>query len=125
MTAPANEYMSNSAGFLANQNENFKKDLAERQQKIDIVSHLVAMGADVRVNNFKAQALESPDLLETAISSLDKVPEMLNDLREITREKEDIQKINSTQTAALKYQNAHEAVSGAISERGPWLIRGS
>ena len=99
-------YMSNAAAFLDGQNEKFKQDLSERQEKIRIVTLLVDTGSAARVTNFKAQALNDPVLLETAIEKLDAIAGPMNDLRQITRDKEDIQKINATQTAATKYQTA-------------------
>jgi len=99
-------YMSNSAEFLNGQNEKFKKDLNERQKKISIVSHLVDTGSAVRVMNFKAQALGSSDLLRQAIKKLDEVFSALKELRAITRDKEDINRISATESAAGKYQYA-------------------
>ncbi|MCG8634599.1 MAG: methyl-accepting chemotaxis protein [Desulfobacterales bacterium] len=106
LDASAVKYMQNSAAFLNGQNEKFRVDLGERQRKIEIVSHLVELGSAARVTNFKAQALNDPVLLEKAIEELDGIAEPLNDLKKITRDKEDIQRIDATQAAAEKYQNA-------------------
>ena len=102
-------YMVNSAEFLNGQSEKFKKDLHDRQKKINIVSRLVEYGSAARVMNFKAQALNSPDLLEKAVERLDEVYVLLNDLRKIIREADDIERINATESAAKKYQAAMEA----------------
>jgi len=99
-------YMGNSEAFVDGQNAKLKTDLAERQKKIQIVSKLVHLGTRVRVGNFKAQATRDAALFEKAVAELDRVPELLNELREITRDKADIQRISATQTAAQKYENA-------------------
>ena len=106
LDSAATKYMENSDAFLNSQNEAFKKALHGRQKKIEIVSRIVNIGSSVRVGNFKSQALSDPVLMETAIVELDKVPLLLNELRDITRHADDIQRINATQTAAQKYQNA-------------------
>jgi methyl-accepting chemotaxis protein len=56
MDSSAVDYMTNSNAFLASQNEMFKADLKDRQEKIRIVSQLVDTGAESRVLNFKSQA---------------------------------------------------------------------
>jgi methyl-accepting chemotaxis protein len=123
LDSSAAKYMTNSADFLNGQNEKFKIDLDERQRKIEIVTHLVDIGSAVRVTNFKSQALNDPALMEKAISELNGIEEPLNDLREITRDKEDIQRINATQSAAQKYQNAMKQFlvqfkKGALADEG-------
>ncbi len=104
----AKNYMENAFDFLANQKEQFKIDLDERQQKIKFITDLVHIGSHVRVANFKAQAMKTPELMRKAVLELARVEEPLSGLREITRDKEDIQKINTIQSAARNYQNAIE-----------------
>ena len=102
-------YMKASAEFLEGQNQAFNKDLAERQKKINIVSHLVALGSEVRVMNFKAQATRDYDLLEKAATELDKVKDMTGDLKKATRDQEDLECIKTTAAAAAGYQKAMRA----------------
>jgi methyl-accepting chemotaxis protein len=104
----AQEYMSNATEFLANQNETFKLDLNDRQQKVKLATDLVHIGSSVRVTNFKAQATNDTDLMKKAISLLDDVAEPLSDLRAIVHDGEDIQRIKSIQSAAQTYQKAME-----------------
>ena len=102
----ADLYMAGSAAFLEGQNAAFKKDLAERQEKIGIVTHLVALGSEVRVLNFKAQADKDPVMMQTAIQKLDDVSKLVSDLRKNTLSEEFIQRIDATATAAKGYQEA-------------------
>ena len=46
-------YMKNCSAFLAAQNAAFKRDLAERTKKVEIISRIVNLGTSVRVMNFK------------------------------------------------------------------------
>ncbi|NDY70637.1 methyl-accepting chemotaxis protein [Desulfobacter hydrogenophilus] len=104
----AQKYMSTSADFLMGQNTEFKSDLNDRQQKVKLATNLVHIGSSVRVTNFKAQATNDMELMKTAISQLDGVDAPLNDLRAITRDREDIQRLKAIQSAAQAYQKAIE-----------------
>ena len=102
----AEVYMQESAAFLKGQNEAFKKDLAERQEKIGIVTKLVDLGSEVRVLNFKAQASGNAILMRSAINKLNSVTPLTDMLRTVTRDAEDIQRITGTVAAAEGYQKA-------------------
>ncbi len=102
----AANYMQNCYDFLAGQNEAFKKDLTERQQKIALVSEIVNIGTQARVLNFKSQALGEPEMMEQAIETLEQVNTKATALRKITNDAEDIQRIEATESAAANYQSA-------------------
>ncbi|MCG8552705.1 MAG: methyl-accepting chemotaxis protein, partial [Desulfobacterales bacterium] len=104
----AQKYMSNAADFLTGQNAKLKADLNARQQKIKLATDLVHIGSNVRVINFKAQATNDTNLMKKAISQLDNVAEPANDLRGMIRDKEDIKRLKSIQSAAQAYQKAME-----------------
>ena len=59
----AEKYMANSNAFLAAQNKAFKKDLDDRQKKVEIVTGILNLGTKVRVTNFKAQAKNDMGLM--------------------------------------------------------------
>ncbi|MCP3872684.1 MAG: methyl-accepting chemotaxis protein [Desulfobacteraceae bacterium] len=102
----AGQYMENSNEFLAGQNEKFKIDLEERQDKIRIVTQLVNTGSTTRVLNFKSQALDKPALMESAIKTIGSISGPISDLRKITRAADDIKRIDATETAGKDYRNA-------------------
>ncbi|WDP88456.1 MAG: methyl-accepting chemotaxis protein [Desulfobacter sp.] len=102
----AAKYMTNSAGFLTGQNEKFKTDLQGRQKKISIISQLAHVGSSVRVMNHKSQALKVPDLMDTAINELNKVPKLLGELRAITSKEADMNRFSVIESAAGSYQSA-------------------
>ena len=105
----AAKYMANSNAFLAHQNEQFKTDLAERQQKITHVSQLLDIGTKVRVINYKAQADNKPDMIDAAADKLNSAFTVLEKLRSITRDEADIRRIDATASAGKNYQDAMKA----------------
>ena len=105
----AAEYMTNSNAFLVRQNEQFKTDLAERQQKIAQVSQLLDIGTNVRVMNYKAQANNQLDMIDAAADKLDSAFTVLENLRSISRDQADLRRINATASAAKNYQDALKA----------------
>lgn len=109
LDAAAQGYMANCEAFLDGQNEALRRDLAERQAKIALVTKIVDVGTQVRVQNFKAQATNDPDSLQQAIEKLAEVGEHTAELRKITRDAEDIQRIDATDAAAAGYREAMQA----------------
>ena len=99
----AEKYMANSNDFLAAQNEAFKKDLAERQTKVEIVTGILNLGTKVRVTNFKAQAKNDMGLMLEAGILLDGLKEYTEKLRPITTSPEEMKRIEDTEAAAKKY----------------------
>ena len=99
----ATSYMQNCADFLEGQNKAFKKDLSERQQKIDLVTDIVDLGTKVRVTNFKAQSTKDMTLMQQAVELLDGLKNQTSELRALTRDAEDISKIDETENAAKVY----------------------
>ncbi len=100
------KYMQNCNDFLSDQNKVLKKDLKERQDKIKLVTLLVSLGSDARVSNFKSQALNNSSLMEHAIYKIDETASVFGELRQITRAKDDIQRIDDTEKAAEGYGNS-------------------
>ncbi len=106
LDAAAQAYMKNCADFLAGQNEAFKRDLSERQEKIRLVSAIGDVGTAARVLNFKSQATSNTEYMEQAIKELKGLEALTTDLRKITRDAEDIQRIDDTEKAAAGYSEA-------------------
>ena len=100
----ATAYMENNNAFLASQNEMFKADLNDRQEKIRLVSQLVDTGAATRVLNFKSQALGAPKLMNNAIDNLGKAQGFITALRKISKAADDIKRIDNTESAADDYK---------------------
>ncbi|MFP4052353.1 MAG: methyl-accepting chemotaxis protein [Phycisphaerae bacterium] len=104
----AENYMSNCIDFLAGQNAAFKADLKDRQLKIRLVSDIVDLGSVARVQNFKSQATNDPELLRQAVDTIKNVHGKTSELRKVCQDKEDIARIDLTDKAATTYQAAME-----------------
>jgi len=103
LDASAGKYSANANDFLAGQNAAFKKDLAERQKKVQTVTSIANVGTKVRVTNFRAQATNDMVLMQQAIDVLDGLKKYTDVLRPITRAPADIERIDNTEAAAKKY----------------------
>ncbi len=101
-------YMENSAAFLNGQNEAFEKDLDERQTQITTVTDIVNLGTTVRVTNFKAQASNDIKLMQNAIDALAALSSKTVELRKVTRDPADIQRIENVEAAAKAYSSGME-----------------
>ena len=99
----AAKYMQNSNDFLAGQNAAFKKDLAERQKKVEVVTAIVGLGTKVRVTNFKAQATDDMALMQQAVDLLAGVKKHTEELRPVTRADVNIKQMDSIDAATEKY----------------------
>ncbi len=99
-------YMQNCAEFLEGQNQAFKRDLEDRQKKIEIVTGIVDLGTNVRVTNFKAQATADADLMQNAISMLDGLGKHIAEIRPITKQKVNLDQIQAIETAGQTYGQA-------------------
>jgi methyl-accepting chemotaxis protein len=102
----AKRYMENCEEFVAAQDEQFKADLAERQEKISLASELARIGTRTRVLNFKAQAAGEPELMRQAIANLDRVSEAASSLRGVTRDPKDLERIRMIVSASNGYREA-------------------
>ncbi|MFP4392201.1 MAG: methyl-accepting chemotaxis protein [Desulfohalobiaceae bacterium] len=100
------KYMQNSAGYLEGQDKAFKKDLREGQKKIELLTNIVDLGSEVRVTNFKAQAAGDMQLMEEAEDLLAGLGKYTDQLRQMTRDSEDIERIDDIETAAEKYSRS-------------------
>ncbi len=105
----AASYMRNCADFLQGQNEAFKQDLDGRQTKVALVTALVDRGTTTRVQNFKAQGTNDMNLMQEAVANIHSIQTEIDQLRPITTDQEDIERIDKTEAAAKKYAQAMES----------------
>ena len=109
-------YMKNMFDFLTTQNEAFKKELSERQRKIQLVTEIVDVGTKARVSNFKAQATGDMKLMRNAIDVLATLKAKTDELRTITRSADDIRRIDATEAAARAYTSGMERLIETSSD---------
>ncbi len=98
-------YMKNCADFLAEQNIAFKKDLDSRQNKVQLATQVLDLGTSVRVNNFKAQSLQDMDIMQKALDSLSGLDKLTAELRSLSSDPADLNRIAETENAAETYSN--------------------
>ena len=117
MDEAAAQYMKNCNEFLAGQNQKMLKEiksgateekLDERLEKITLVNDIIDLGNAARVGNFKSQALRDPPTMNAALENFPKMNPKFQQLREITREAEDIRRIEETEKAAEQYKTGME-----------------
>ena len=82
--------------------------LHERAKKNNLFRDLIRLTNNVRVTNFKAQALREPKVLEEAIEEFEGRGHYVSELEAITREAEDIRNLENIQKAANAYEHAME-----------------
>jgi len=112
MDTAAGAYVANCEAFLKSQQQALSKDMHERHNKITLVNEIIDLGNAARVNAFKAQALREPALLGAALENFPKLDEKYNELRKITRLKEDLERIDKVQTSGNNYAKALTAFRG-------------
>ena len=108
MDTAAGQYVSNCAAFLESQQQQLTKDMHERNEKITLANDIVNLGNDTRVKAFKAQATNSIALIGEALKNFPEIKEKYTSLRRITRLKEDLERIDKTETAGNNYAAALE-----------------
>ncbi len=115
LDAAASQYMSNCNEFLAGQNAKMDKEigefstpklLAERLEKIMLVSNIIDLGNMTRISVFKSQARRDPQIIKDANSNFDVMQNKFAALRKITYQDDDIKRIDETEQAALAYKTA-------------------
>ena len=106
MDENAADYVRNCADFLAAQQAALDKDMSERHEKITTVNDIVDLGNATRISTFKAQALRDPEMIRKATANFTAMDEKFEQLRKITYQKEDLERIDTTKAAAQHYQTA-------------------
>ncbi len=114
--------------LLASQNNQFQNELAaeasdaelgERISKINQINAILKVANEARVSNFRSQLLMDTDGLQDTIDALDRVPEMITEIRAITRLQVDLEPLNRMEESARSY----EAAVGTILENYSELLR--
>ena len=80
--------------------------LIERLEKITLANDILDLGNATRVACYKSQALREPKIIEDANKNFDEMKTRFAALRKITHLKEDLERIDKTETAANEYKTA-------------------
>jgi len=117
MNESAGKYMQNCAALLADQNRAFEKEIAEnageaklseRLHKIGLINDVVDQGNEVRVGNFKGQALRDPEAYKEAIKRFDEIDRKMAEIRPLVRQDVNVRQLNEIATAGAAYKKAME-----------------
>ncbi|MFH1060810.1 MAG: methyl-accepting chemotaxis protein [Pseudomonadota bacterium] len=113
MNQAADQYIKNCAEFLHDQEKALKEEVNsgagadkvnERTGKISIVNDIIHLGNTVRVDNWKAQALRDPKIIEAAMKNFGEMDKKFDALKAITRLDRNLNQIAATKAAAAAYQ---------------------
>ncbi len=99
-------FMAACSDFLSGRNEAFKKDLADRLEKIGMVAALVDLGAEVRTTAFKALAASDFATVEKAVERLSTEVSRADELRSATERHADDDRIDQIEASAVAYVQA-------------------
>ncbi len=102
----AAQYMTACGEFLDGQNAKLTHEVNERLAKIDLVTQIIQLGNDARVKNFQSQAMRDPQAMREGLALFPKMNEKFTDLRKITYQKADLDRIDNTEQAAGGYSTA-------------------
>ncbi|MBN2711067.1 MAG: methyl-accepting chemotaxis protein [Planctomycetes bacterium] len=106
MDVAASQYVKNCQNFLDSQNAALRNDIAQRNKKINLVSEIVNIGNETRIATFKSMAMRDPALIEGAQKNFEVMSNKFDELRGITTQKADLDRIDKTQKAADGYKLA-------------------
>jgi len=112
MDMEATSFMQNCHAYLESQNAAFDSEVAsgvaaikERHSKIDLINKVIDKGNELRVANFKAQALRDPVEFKNALNKFD-ISFELQQMRVTTTQAVNLTQLSNIEMAANKYKEA-------------------
>ncbi|MEN6334111.1 MAG: MCP four helix bundle domain-containing protein, partial [Phycisphaerales bacterium] len=114
LDAAAQELVKNTEAFVASQNEAFKKDLADGQQKMRLAGDLAHTGEEARTLSFKSLVYGKSEITEQAIAQLDAMAGTVTQLQPFAKETEDAKKLEQVDKAVKQYR---AALSSCLAEQ--------
>jgi len=111
----AGTFMNNANEYLTIQTKNMKGNinansgnnvLKSRLIKITLINDVIDLGNDVRVRNFKAQAIRDITILKDAMKNFPKINSKLKELRKYTKVQSDLDNLKNISDAGNQYLGA-------------------
>ncbi len=108
------EFIERQAGMLAGDIRAgaFSENLLGRLERLRLLQRIMDAGNAIRVANFKAQTKGRREAIGETLKNFDAVHEMLENLRAVTTDGEDLRRIDSVSAAARDYRAAMESLLG-------------
>jgi methyl-accepting chemotaxis protein len=125
MDAAAARFVTNASTYQQTQNSALAKEidllstadaLKARQEKIDLIYTVVTLTGDVRVKNFKFQALSDPKIMQSGLENFAKIDESIEKLKAVTHKEENLKALATIQEDAQRYKKAMEAMLAAAEK---------
>ncbi|MFP4509175.1 MAG: methyl-accepting chemotaxis protein [Spirochaetaceae bacterium] len=85
--------------------------LRERLSKISLANEALDFLNEARIGNFRGQLVEDEEVFESALAGLDEVPELVSELRQVTRLSQDLAQLDAIEQATQDYREAVSNVS--------------
>jgi len=120
MDAAAIIFVKESDDFFTTQSDaafqDFEKGLnaaalKERVEKLDAMEKVIVLGGAIRTNNFKAQALRDPKIMQDVMKNFDEIATILAKLKPTVRIESSIKQLANLSTGASDY---HAAMSSFL-----------
>ncbi|SME87871.1 methyl-accepting chemotaxis protein [Desulfovibrio gilichinskyi] len=122
MDESAQQFMKNAYLYLGDQNKKLSAQIAsqgspltmnDRLIKITGINDVIDLGNNIRVMNFKAQAGSDLTILAEAIKKFPEIDEILNKLKAMTTQKEDLHALDLVKKEADDY---HKAITSSYND---------
>ncbi|MCA1906516.1 MAG: HAMP domain-containing protein, partial [Desulfarculus sp.] len=114
MDASAAQFIENAYDFQKSQMQKLDAEtgavdaarLRERQRKLNVINSVIDLGNFTRVANFRAQALRDPKLVLDALGNFDKIRNLLEEIRPLVRQEQNLRELVAIQGAANSYRES-------------------
>jgi methyl-accepting chemotaxis protein len=115
MDTNAAQFMQNAGAFLTSQNEAMTREinqgasvaaLQERLQKITQINDVIDLGNTVRIAAWRAQGERNPAVVERNMANFQRIDQVLDAIRTITRQDANLRQIVAIREAAKNYGDA-------------------
>jgi methyl-accepting chemotaxis protein len=115
MDSAAKAFVTEANTYIDNQNASLEKDvtaglkgpaIVQRINKINDASHILELGNEIRVANFKSQALRDASHLRAVLPNFATIKDKINSLLSITTTQVNKEQLAALQKAADAYQKA-------------------
>jgi len=115
MNSAGSTLVKDAAAYLDNQNDKFSKEiellsavqaLQKRLKKIGLVADSLRVIDDIRIQNFKAQTVNDPQIMQDALNQFAGILKNLFQLKDMTYDEKNLKTLDAIQGNAMRYRKA-------------------